>query len=750
MKTKDSMFSIIVIGILALSVFPVKAQQIQAGLSYLNSSQKPDGSWGNETTNTEIFPATAEVVETLKALNQTGTPNYVTAISWLQSHSLETTDYLSKRIYALSIAGSDKDLLLSYLDELVSAWGGYDDYQVNNLDTSLALLALKRINYSDQNIISTALGFLIFTQNPDGGWGFYPSPCSGCDADPSNVYMTAMVLKTLSQYKTIYDLQTPINNAVAYLLTKQNSDGGFGSSSSTVYETALTFLALVESGALGATSPTLIQNAINYHTSTQLSNGSWNDDPYSTALALRALANIKPNLSIFSTDMVFSNPAPKVGDTISIAATIHNEGPAVANNILVQFYDGDPSSGGVLIGETTIPIPIINAFSSSQVSINWTIPTASARKVFLKIDPLNSIDELDETDNVASKNLTSATLPDLSLGSTDIGFAPDPPRIGEPMIISVTVRNNGQSEAENFMVYVYAGDPDQGGLKIAEATSSYLAGGGSGSFQINWTVAQGVDRITVKVDPLNQVSESNENNNQTFRLLNSVASPVQGIDLVAVPNSFSFSSRIPQEENPVTIAAMVQNNGTLGTANVEVVFYDGDILKPANRIYSTTIPFLDAVQIRTVSFQHTFAEGTMGTHTITMVVDPQSLITEANENNNALSASIEVIELPNEVEQTIPRNLRGTSTKNSITLRWDAATRFYFGGYVVYRDGVRQNDTPITLTTFTNTGLPSGTLYHYQVTSVDEWDGGESPKSQTLSISTACPPSLLNGVNQGR
>jgi hypothetical protein len=73
----------------------------------------------------------------------------------------------------------------------------------------------------------------------------------------------------------------------------------------------------------------------NYVNSTQLSDSSWNDDPYSTGLALRALANIKPNLSIFSTDMVFSNPTPKVGDTISIAASIHNEGPVVANNIFV-------------------------------------------------------------------------------------------------------------------------------------------------------------------------------------------------------------------------------------------------------------------------------------------------------------------------------------------------------------------------------------------------------------------------------
>lgn len=37
------------------------------------------------------------------------------------------------------------------------------------------------------------------------------------------------------------------------------------------------------------------------------------DDPYSTSLVLRALANVKPNLSITSEDITFSNPTSTVG-----------------------------------------------------------------------------------------------------------------------------------------------------------------------------------------------------------------------------------------------------------------------------------------------------------------------------------------------------------------------------------------------------------------------------------------------------
>jgi hypothetical protein len=87
-----------------------------------------------------------------------------------------------------------------------------------------------------------------------------------------------------------------------------------------------------------------------------------------------------------------SNPAPTIGETITITATIHNEGPAGAENVLVQFYNGDPSAGGVLIGETKITS--IPAYGSSQASINWTIPTASSRIVFVKLDPSNTKDNL--------------------------------------------------------------------------------------------------------------------------------------------------------------------------------------------------------------------------------------------------------------------------------------------------------------------------------------------------------------------
>jgi len=259
---------------------------ITDGLNYLISTQNPDGSWSGTSTR-GMFPTTVASIETLSLLGQQNTPIYANAILWVQSQGLEISDNLCDRIYALSVVGMDNDLLISYFDELTGAWGGYSGFNINNLDTLLAVQALRKINYQDQNIISSALFYLTNNQNADGGWGLK----QGMD---SEVYYTALVLSTLQQFSLTTTLATAINKATSYLIAHQNPDGGFGSgggsgqgigTGSTVYETALAIIALIN-GNTGQGSALPLQNAITYLLATQLPNGSWDDDPYSTSLAL--------------------------------------------------------------------------------------------------------------------------------------------------------------------------------------------------------------------------------------------------------------------------------------------------------------------------------------------------------------------------------------------------------------------------------------------------------------------------------
>ncbi len=100
--------------------------------------------------------------------------------------------------------GSDESLLVSYIDNTSGVWGGYEGYGINNLDTVLALDALKSVNYSNQTTISNAVLYLVTNQNTDGGWGFYAG-------DDSNVYMTALVLQ-------VFDVETGTATYFVYTL----------------------------------------------------------------------------------------------------------------------------------------------------------------------------------------------------------------------------------------------------------------------------------------------------------------------------------------------------------------------------------------------------------------------------------------------------------------------------------------------------------------------------------------------------
>lgn len=265
--------------------FASAQSSVDAGLNWLFTNQNPDGSYGNQIDIS--FRDTEEVLNTFYLLNQRGS-QYQSGLQWSQNIRVNNIDFVARKILLLSKENIETtpglNLLLGY-QNIDGGWGITSIHESDSIDTTLALQALKAINYSDQNIISSGLGYLINTQNPDGGWGFYPSACSNCEADPSNVYMTAVVSSTLQQFPQTASLATSINRGTDYLITHQNVDGGFGSSLSTQYETALAYIALV-----GVTTDvTILGRAANYLRSTQLANGSWIDDPYATALAIKAL-----------------------------------------------------------------------------------------------------------------------------------------------------------------------------------------------------------------------------------------------------------------------------------------------------------------------------------------------------------------------------------------------------------------------------------------------------------------------------
>ncbi|HEY6871984.1 MAG TPA: CARDB domain-containing protein, partial [Geobacteraceae bacterium] len=348
---------------------------------------------------TTDYYATVSVLDSLSASGDTS-PAYINGLAWLNNASFETTTYLAPRVKAVAVSGgdvtTDVNTLLSYRNS-DSGWGGYLNQASSNFHTAFALQALKAANFTDQTIIFGAISYLLSAQNTDGGWGF-------TQGDTSNVFDTAQVLSTLAQYKTTYLTDQQIAQGATLLYSAQNPDGGFGTGQSTVYETALALIALIESGQ-GQTQPLL--NAVNYLTVSQLADGSWNDDPYATALALRALAHVKPDLAVAAADISITPASPSAGQSVTVTATIHNSGLDTAANVTVRLLDN-----GTLVGDQFIGAINPGGAGQATFALN-TIAPAGEHILTVAIDPANTINELSRANNSATLRTWAAAPADL-------------------------------------------------------------------------------------------------------------------------------------------------------------------------------------------------------------------------------------------------------------------------------------------------------------------------------------------------
>ena len=110
----------------------------------------------------------------------------------------------------------------------------------------------------------------------------------------------------------------------------------------------------------------------------------------------------QPDLYINASLIGFNNTNPSINDTINITANVSNIGGIDASNVEVEFWDGRPDDGGSLIGSDQKNVAYND---SSLFYIEWNI-TEGMHVVFVSADPSNSINELNESNNNATLNIS--------------------------------------------------------------------------------------------------------------------------------------------------------------------------------------------------------------------------------------------------------------------------------------------------------------------------------------------------------
>jgi hypothetical protein len=498
----------VLLGRAAMVSDDVRAQEaaITGGIAWLVGNQDASGLWGTDK-NTPFRDATA-VLEVLCPLNA-DSATVDDGLSAVYSSSCTSADYLARKIIALASC-SDGVVPSGFAESLAAmqngdgGWGYGKGYGSNVLETALALRALKSASYSNMGQLGAGVSYLTSQQNADSGWTFVA-------ADTSHVFYTAHTTIALEVLQGDFSVAQYIHGGVEWLKTQIRGDGGFGTGGvSNPYETGLSLAAMIK----GDPTASEITDAWSYLESTQLPNGSWNDDAYSTAMAIYGLMHIAPDLAVGTSDIVLSNPMPSDSEIVVISATVHNMGILDADSVLVQVFRGHPDVGGVQIG-TDATIFSLAPGGDSTIQVDWnTYPLAGDHDIYVLVDPLNEIREPEKLNNTAKKSVHVYYPPDLVIDS--IVFDPPEPDTLDTVFIRTTVGNAGELTAATVPLQIWDGDPDAGGILLYSLDIDSIPPGSQFTLNLNcldYFNTAGCYPVYACADKENTIREIDEFNN---------------------------------------------------------------------------------------------------------------------------------------------------------------------------------------------------------------------------------------------
>jgi len=259
------------LALLALAAAYPTAPEILQGQVFLAGARASGGGWREAGT---AVPVTATVAEVLQAIDLAN-PAIVPAVAFLQ-HSVKPTTDAAARAIAVS-GGAPTDLLA--LQNPDGGSGLAAGFESEAWTTALALRALVATGNGVGANATQAANWLLSNRSNDGGWAYTAG-------ETSRVAMTAEVVRALGGVPRNLDIQATLDRAFTLFQAKRATDGGYSDAGSTPLETGLVVRALAAAGAdLAAIAPATLA----YLTASQQTDGSWQGDPYVTAIALHAV-----------------------------------------------------------------------------------------------------------------------------------------------------------------------------------------------------------------------------------------------------------------------------------------------------------------------------------------------------------------------------------------------------------------------------------------------------------------------------
>jgi hypothetical protein len=223
-------------------------------------------------------------------------------------------------------------------------------------------------------------------------------------------------------------------------------------------------------------------------------------------IAVMPIELLKPSdIAIRPEEISFSKSKYTDGETVFIIATVRNLGDIPAKQIEITGFNGDPRKGGRMLDnmaswENQI-IPEIPGQGYQVIRLRWdAYNNAGDYELFVQLDRSNRIPDSNRENNIASKKLHVRTKANLDIIKPDIIKSPDVDTSRRVTLIT-TVKNIGETDAENVIVQFYDGEDKETRISIGDETLiPVLKAGESYTVRVDWMVPKEKKKHSVNVE----------------------------------------------------------------------------------------------------------------------------------------------------------------------------------------------------------------------------------------------------------
>ncbi len=327
------------------------------------------------------------------------------------------------------------------------------------------------------------------------------------------------------------------------------------------------------------------------------------------------------DLSIYANDIQFSDGTPEVGQVIQISATIHNNSDYPSENISVRFYEEDEFL-------TELFVSYLGGQSQVTLSINHFFTADGYYPIKVVIDEENFIIEDNELNNFAIRPVL--------VGEFSVPGAIEAIAFVNPS----SVQPYGLLHWYGHADYVGSYDPNSNVsgaqvtmtiLETGYTTTTYTNVNGDFSIYFNAPATPGYYTIAGEITDFTLTGQSNNVVFQVFIPSN----PIMGPDLAITywwGTDIHWTPECRKIGDLIDVTAIVTNIGNMTAYDALVhVFQDNNMI--LNPIYDS----IPAGTNKVIQFQVVYY--TVGTHSVSVNIDPYNTIDELQEWNNNGSRS---------------------------------------------------------------------------------------------------------------